>query len=390
VRVAGKIWAATVCPGYDDRKIRSPGNYVDRDDGAYYNLTWGSAIRSDPDIVLICTWNEWHEGTTIEPSREYEFTYLEMTGYWAAKYRDVNLNVSYQVRPSLELNLTVINGEPVLRARNRGDGDAFGTNLFVSSEGIGYSRIRDAIYLPINRSSIVIFIPMLTVNETFDIGIPSGDFGGAAPSMYGFYYSSWGERFPSPLPDTDSNVRYCLTVESPYGDASGSGWYLEGSMAYVGLASNVADVTPSTRKFFVGWSGDASGWNYLQSDPIIMDGPKNAMANWATQYMLTIESDYGSPTGGGWKDAGSQATISIDGSVSELGGLVSHDFKGWQGAGVDDPSLATTTITMDGPKNVSAIWTTDYAPLMAFIAVAISGAAIVAIYWVRRGAKRRA
>lgn len=387
VRVAGKIWATTVCPGYDDRKIRSPGNYVSRDGGAFYNLTWESAIRSDPDIVLVCTWNEWHEGTTIEPSREYEFMYLMLTRYWAATYKEVNLSRSSQFRPSLDLNLTVINGELGLRVHNRGNDDAFGTNLFVSSEGIGGSRISNAIYLPINRSTIVLFISLLTANETYDIAVsPSGS---TTPSVNGFYYSSWGERSLSPLTDTDSNAQYYLTVDSPYGDTAGSGWYHEDSIAYAGLASNGVNVTSGTRQLFISWSGDASGENYLQSDPIIMDGPKNVVANWTTQYMLTIESEYGSPAGGGWQNAGSHATISIDRSAPELGGLISHDFKEWQGAGITDPSLSTTTIMMDGPKNVSAIWTTDYTSLTAFIAVAISGIVIVAIYWIRRSAKRR-
>jgi len=52
---------------------------VPRGGGEYYERTWRAALGSRPDIVLICTWNEWHEGTEIEPSREYGFSYVRMT-----------------------------------------------------------------------------------------------------------------------------------------------------------------------------------------------------------------------------------------------------------------------------------------------------------------------
>ena len=35
------------------------------------------AIDNHPDIIQIITWNDFGEGTTIEPAYEYEYTYLE-------------------------------------------------------------------------------------------------------------------------------------------------------------------------------------------------------------------------------------------------------------------------------------------------------------------------
>jgi len=77
----------TVLPGYDDRKVRVPGNYLDRYNGYTYNLTWIAALKVNPHGVLICTWNEWHEGTEIEPSVEYGKRYLEITKYWISKFK---------------------------------------------------------------------------------------------------------------------------------------------------------------------------------------------------------------------------------------------------------------------------------------------------------------
>jgi len=74
-----KIFAATVCPGYDDTIERQPGRVVDRQAGGYYKKWWRAARRSGADWVLVCSWNEWHEGTEIEPSLEMGDLYLNLT-----------------------------------------------------------------------------------------------------------------------------------------------------------------------------------------------------------------------------------------------------------------------------------------------------------------------
>jgi glycoprotein endo-alpha-1,2-mannosidase len=80
----GKIFAATVVPGYDDRIIRYPGLYVPRENGVFYQTRWNAATANSPHWILITSWNEWHEGTEIEPSVEYEYAYLDST----KAYRD--------------------------------------------------------------------------------------------------------------------------------------------------------------------------------------------------------------------------------------------------------------------------------------------------------------
>ncbi|TET64051.1 hypothetical protein E3J49_05235, partial [Candidatus Bathyarchaeota archaeon] len=68
-----KLFIATVMPGYDDTEIRSPGYVVDRQNGSFYNLFWSTARSSSPDGYIITSFNEWHEGTEIEPSLEYGY-----------------------------------------------------------------------------------------------------------------------------------------------------------------------------------------------------------------------------------------------------------------------------------------------------------------------------
>jgi len=81
------IACITVIPGYDDTKVRHPGFKVDRQNGEVYRALWQAALDANPDWVLITSWNEWHEGTEIEPSFEFGDTYLQLTKEYAGRFR---------------------------------------------------------------------------------------------------------------------------------------------------------------------------------------------------------------------------------------------------------------------------------------------------------------
>ncbi|RLE82187.1 MAG: hypothetical protein DRJ51_02185 [Thermoprotei archaeon] len=83
----GKLFAATVTPGYDDRKIRRPGTYIPREGGRYYRKVWEAAIGSGADWILITSWNEWFEGTEIEPSVEYGYDFLYLTSMYSGIFK---------------------------------------------------------------------------------------------------------------------------------------------------------------------------------------------------------------------------------------------------------------------------------------------------------------
>jgi len=73
VKTAGdKISCLTIIPGFDDHKLgrKEPRPITDRHNGETYRILWQEAIAADPDWVLITSWNEWHEGSEIEPSLE--------------------------------------------------------------------------------------------------------------------------------------------------------------------------------------------------------------------------------------------------------------------------------------------------------------------------------
>jgi hypothetical protein len=84
---ADRIVAITVIPGYDDTKIRKPGLAVERYDGELYRVQWEQAIAADPHWVLVTSFNEWHEGSEIEPSLQYGDKYIELTGQFAERFK---------------------------------------------------------------------------------------------------------------------------------------------------------------------------------------------------------------------------------------------------------------------------------------------------------------
>lgn len=78
----------SVSPGYDDhrlldpRRVGNPYRTVPRLDGETYarSLAFAESLEQSPDIVIVSTFNEYHEGTHIEASSQNGDRYIEMTG----------------------------------------------------------------------------------------------------------------------------------------------------------------------------------------------------------------------------------------------------------------------------------------------------------------------
>ena len=68
----GLSFVPSVGPGYDDSKIRpwNSHNRRDREGGGYYKRMWKAALDATPapSLVTVTSFNEWGEGTQIEPA----------------------------------------------------------------------------------------------------------------------------------------------------------------------------------------------------------------------------------------------------------------------------------------------------------------------------------
>lgn len=171
-------------------------------------------------------------------------------------------------------------------------------------------------------------------------------------------------------------TQYQLLVESAYGQPEGQGWYDAGATATISVTS-IEEA--ATRHIFNGWNGDFTAATEMAA--ITMDSPKTVTAEWRTEYLLTIESAYGDPAGGGWYDEGALVTLS---APAAEGTIIRRLFTGWSGDAAAD--AATTSTVMDSPKVVTANWKTDYGQLYMLIGGSI--AVIIAII-VTVGIRRR-
>lgn len=71
---------AAVGPGYDESQIGGrSGKTQSRDSGHWYASNFEKAIASGKSMLVIETWNEFHEATAIAESIEYGRKYLEQT-----------------------------------------------------------------------------------------------------------------------------------------------------------------------------------------------------------------------------------------------------------------------------------------------------------------------
>jgi hypothetical protein len=90
-----KLWLATISPGWDDLRsgcrvdvrIANTRHRREREDGTLYQATFDAALKSNPDWLLLSSFNEWVEGSYIEPSVQYGDKYLEMTKEFVEEFK---------------------------------------------------------------------------------------------------------------------------------------------------------------------------------------------------------------------------------------------------------------------------------------------------------------
>ena len=82
------LGVAEIGPGYDHSAV--PGRrplVVSREGGKFYEQAWRKVLRRAPKIVILETWNEFHEGTSIAESREHGRQYIDLTRKYVDQFR---------------------------------------------------------------------------------------------------------------------------------------------------------------------------------------------------------------------------------------------------------------------------------------------------------------
>ncbi|WP_119070518.1 glycoside hydrolase family 71/99-like protein [Aggregatilinea lenta] len=62
---------------YAEAGVQASYGYLDAEDGETFRFTLQLALDQNPDVIQLITWNDYGEGTNIEPAEEYGYRYLE-------------------------------------------------------------------------------------------------------------------------------------------------------------------------------------------------------------------------------------------------------------------------------------------------------------------------
>lgn len=83
-----RYWVGTAMPGWNDLALGRGNSYVrPRDGGGYFRASFAGVAKSGADWAIITSFNEWPEGTMIEPSPSYGDTYLNLARELGGAYR---------------------------------------------------------------------------------------------------------------------------------------------------------------------------------------------------------------------------------------------------------------------------------------------------------------
>ena len=63
---------------YKEANVGSSYGYLDALDGKTFRFTLQKALDANPDMIQLITWNDYGEGTILEPTTQFEYRYLEM------------------------------------------------------------------------------------------------------------------------------------------------------------------------------------------------------------------------------------------------------------------------------------------------------------------------
>jgi len=259
-------------PGLDNRKIPDvvPFSFP-RENGEAYRHTFELAMKSDPDWMLITSFNEWWENTHIEPSQTYGWQYIDLTTRYSSEFKGVTF------LPSLQTSRTVTvrgqEGELNVVLTNNGNGSAI--DLIAKDYApTGMESVQSVDRL-LPGDEVRYSVPFSILLGQVSLRLAPGAV--TSKDVYGDPHSV----------QTIPVLQHYLAVFSPYGETSGTGWYDADSVAIFSISATSLPESGLMRIFgvkntFDGWAGDSTATS--PSATIIMDRPKTVAAVWRKDY----------------------------------------------------------------------------------------------------------
>jgi len=240
-----------------------------------------------------------------------------------------------------------------------------------------------------------------TVNGSQSIWADQGSYAAfAAPGIYYFdnatrlYFRGWsnGEsgnftaQVAGPMSvDPIYSVQYLVSVKAPGTvDGKPSAWLDRGSTATLNIPS-VLNSSGSVRTAFAYWVVNGRAGPSTPTAQIAVSGPMNVTYATKTQYLVTFQSKYGTPTlTQTWADAGSAVTVDVTPPQVWSPPPLLYEFKGWQAPG--GQTFNSPAVVITGPGAYTAVWSLNPIPIIAIAAAAGGGAGAFILIRRRRAA----
>jgi len=106
-----EYWVGGACPGFDDRGVWGWGGgprLVDRRGTDEYRENWDEILHYNPPAVQLITWNDFEEGTIIEPTKEFGFEFIDLTEKYVNRYTGRKVNLADNQWPYRIYNLRLL------------------------------------------------------------------------------------------------------------------------------------------------------------------------------------------------------------------------------------------------------------------------------------------
>ena len=155
--------------------------------------------------------------------------------------------------------------------------------------------------------------------------------------------------------------KYKLTVKDSYASATGAGNYAQGETVTINAGTRLGYT-------FTGWTTSTAGVSFASINSatttfVMPERAATVTAKWATNYTVTVNGSYASPTGAGSYIQGDTVTINA-------GTRLGYAFAGWttstSGVSFASTGSATTAFVMPG-KNAAV--TANWAPVNYMVTV---------------------
>ena len=107
-----------------------------------------------------------------------------------------------------------------------------------------------------------------------------------------------------------------------------------------------------------------------------MNSTLDVTAKYQSDYPLVVSSIYGTPQGSGWYPQGSNVTFSVESEI-DYGNGTRQVFEQWQGDSTSTEHLSW--VVLNAPKNVVAVWKTQYEVTIQTVGLPPDASAVVLV-----------